>query len=47
MYLDGLLDALAKVADADPIMRKRMVDAVVTASGDAEVEEAISGWRTS
>jgi hypothetical protein len=38
MYLDGLLDALAKVANADPIMRKRMLDAGVTASADPEFE---------
>lgn len=41
MYLDGLLDALEKAADADPIMRKRMGDAAAIASGGAELEEVM------
>lgn len=44
IYLDGLLDALTKAAEADPILRKRMADAEVIEAG--RMEEALQDTRS-
>ena len=46
IYLDGLLDALAKAVGSDPILRKRMDDAAALPRAESVItEDAAPAWR--